>query len=208
MLEFLTNFIIDTISQWGYPAIFILISLSSMCIPIPSEIVLLFAGYLAYMGKLDLITVIAVGITGNLLGSVVAYYIGLKGGRPLFLRYGKYVFVKEKELRWAESWFERFGHETVFFGRMIPIIRAFISVPAGVAEMNPVKFNVYTFLGVLPWSIGLSYAGYMLGANWDKITGYFSITSLVVAGILGLAILVFIFYHLRFRTERSATNAE
>ncbi len=208
MLGFLTGFIIDTISQWGYPAIFVLISLSSMCIPIPSEIVLLFAGYLAYLGKLNLFTVITVGVAGNLLGSVVSYYIGLKGGRPLFLKYGKYVFVKEKELKWAEHWFERFGHETVFFGRMIPIIRAFISVPAGVAEMNPVKFNVYTLLGVLPWSIGLSYAGYMLGANWNKITGYFSVTSLVVAGLLGLVMLVFIIYHIRFRTERSATNAE
>jgi len=206
LLEFLTKIIIDTISQWGYPAIFILISLSSMCIPIPSEVVLLFAGYLAFQGKLDLLAVIGIGTLGNLTGSVVAYYIGLKGGRPLFLRFGKYVFVKEKELKWAEDWFERFGHETVFFGRMIPIIRAFISVPAGVAEMNVVKFNVYTFLGVLPWSIGLSYAGYALGANWDKITGYFSLTSWIVAIAILLMVALFIVYHLKVKTNNKTST--
>lgn len=177
-----------------------------MCIPIPSEVVLLFAGYLAFQGKLDLLAVIGIGTLGNLTGSVVAYYIGLKGGRPLFLRFGKYVFVKEKELKWAEDWFERFGHETVFFGRMIPIIRAFISVPAGVAEMNVVKFNVYTFLGVLPWSIGLSYAGYALGANWDKITGYFSLTSWIVAIAILLMVALFIVYHLKVKTNNKTST--
>lgn len=195
ILADLNNLILSSISQWGYLAIFLLMTLSSMCIPIPSEVVLLFAGYLVFQEKLDIIAVIATGTLGNLLGSIIAYYIGLKGGRPLFLRYGKYVFVKERELKWAESWFDRFGHETVFFGRMVPIIRAFISVPAGIAEMNFIKFNVYTFLGVLLWSVGLTYAGFILGANWEKITKYFSTLSLIITVVLLSAVAVFILKH-------------
>lgn len=203
VLELLNNFITSSISQWGYPAIFLLMMLSSICIPIPSEIVLLFAGYLAFQGKLSIIAVILWGTLGNLSGSVIAYYIGLKGGRPLFLRYGRYVFIKERELQWAEHWFARFGHETVFFGRMVPVIRAFISLPAGVAEMNVMKFNVYTVLGVLPWSVGLAYAGYLLGANWDTITKYFRFISWGVAAILAVAVAVFVFYHFRVRPKRT-----
>lgn len=196
-MEAFVNVILSYISHWGYPAIFILMTLSSMCVPIPSEVVLLFSGYLVFQGKLDMFPVIALSAVGNLLGSYVAYYIGLKGGRPLFLRYGRYVFVKERELDWAERWFEKYGHETVFFGRMVPMIRAFISVPAGIAEMNPIKFNIYTFLGVLPWSIGLAYAGYYLGAKWQTITSYFTLASIIVAVIFLAAVAYFVYIHLK-----------
>lgn len=197
MLEALNDFILGSISQWGYLAIFLLMALSSICIPIPSEVVLLFAGHMAFQGKLNMIAVISSGALGNLVGSIIAYYIGLKGGRPLFLRYGKYVFVKEKELKWAENWFVRFGHETVFFGRMVPVIRAFISVPAGIAEMNFIKFNIYTFLGVLPWTIGLTYGGFILGANWEKIVKYFSGLSWIIVVILVIAVLVFVLLRMK-----------
>lgn len=196
-MEALTNLILESINQWGFPAIFILMTLSSMCIPIPSEVVLLFSGYLAYQGQMNVTAVITVSAFGNLLGSVVAYYIGLKGGRPLFLKYGKYVFVRERELDWAERWFEKYGHETVFFGRMVPMVRAFVSVPAGVAEMNFVKFNIYTILGVLPWSIGLTWAGYALGSRWHDITKYFSLSSVVVLVVLVAVVAGFLIWHLR-----------
>lgn len=198
MLEALTDLILSFIGQWGYLAIFILMGLSSMCIPIPSEIVLLFAGYLAFQGKLSMLGVISSGALGNLIGAMVAYYIGLKGGRPLFLRYGKYVFVKERELRWAEHWFDRFGHETVFFGRMVPVIRAFISVPAGVAEMKLMKFTAYTILGILPWTIGLAYAGLILGQNWRTLPGYFQGAGLVII-VLALVALLALYLYLRKR---------
>lgn len=198
-MEAFTNAILNTIAYWGLPAIFLLMTLSSMCIPIPSEVVLLFSGYLAFQGKLDMFSIIAVSVIGNVLGSVISYYIGLKGGRPLFLKYGKYVFVKERELDWAEHWFARFGHETVFFGRMVPMIRAFISVPAGVAEMNFAKFNIYTFLGSLPWSIGLAYAGYALGSRWHQITKYFTSASIIVLIVLLAGIVVFVYAHIRQR---------
>lgn len=196
-MEALTNLILESINQWGFPAIFILMTLSSMCIPIPSEVVLLFSGYLAYQGQMNVTAVITVSAFGNLLGSVVAYYIGLKGGRPLFLKYGKYVFVRERELDWAERWFEKYGHETVFFGRMVPMVRAFVSVPAGVAEMNFVKFNIYTILGVLPWSIGLTWSGYALGSRWHDITKYFSLSSIVVLVVLVAVVAGFLIWHLR-----------
>lgn len=202
ILADLNNLILSSISQWGYLAIFLLMTLSSMCIPIPSEVVLLFAGYLAFQGKLNMLGVISTSALGNLAGSIISYYIGLKGGRPLFLRYGRYVFVKEKELKWAENWFERFGHETVFFGRMVPVIRAFISVPAGIAEMNFIKFNVYTFLGVLPWSIGLAYAGFFLGANWEQITKYFSTLSLIIMTILIGLVAIFLLKHLKLKPRQ------
>lgn len=198
MLEALTDLILSFIGQWGYLAIFILMGLSSMCIPIPSEIVLLFAGYLAFQGKLSMLGVVSSGALGNLIGAMVAYYVGLKGGRPLFLRYGKYVFVKERELRWAEHWFDRFGHETVFFGRMVPVIRAFISVPAGVAEMKLMKFTAYTILGILPWTIGLAYAGLILGQNWRTLTGYFQGAGLVII-VLALVALLALYLYLRKR---------
>jgi membrane protein DedA with SNARE-associated domain len=197
VLETLNDLMLGSISQWGYFAIFLLMALSSICIPIPSQVVLLFAGYLAFQGKLNIIWVISSGVLGNLIGSIIAYYIGLKGARPLFLRYGKYVFVKEKELKWAENWFERFGHETVFFGRMVPLLRALISVPAGIAKMNLIKFNIYTFLGVLPWTIGLTYGGFILGANWEKIIKYFSGLSWIMAVILLIAVLAFILLRMK-----------
>jgi membrane protein DedA with SNARE-associated domain len=203
-MEALTNTILSWISdpQWGLPAIFILMTLSSMAVPIPSEIVLLFSGYLAFQGEMNMAVVITVSALGNLTGSIIAYYIGLKGGRPLFLKYGKYVWIKERELDRAHQWFERFGHEAVFFGRMVPVIRAFISVPAGIAEMNFGKFTIYTILGVLPWSIGLGYAGFFLGSRWHDITKYFSGASLIIAVLLMLAVAVFVFSHLHIKKRR------
>ncbi len=196
-MEAFTNAILNTISHWGLPAIFLLMTLSSMCIPIPSEVVLLFSGYLAFQGRMDITWIIVISVLGNVLGSLIAYYIGLVGGRPLFLKYGKYVFVKERELDWAEHWFARFGHETVFFGRMVPMIRAFISIPAGIAEMNFAKFNIYTILGSLPWSIGLVYGGYVLGSRWHQITQYFTLVS-VVALVLVLGLVAgFLIWHVR-----------
>jgi len=202
-MEALTNLILDSINQWGFPAIFILMTLSSMCIPIPSEVVLLFSGYLAFQGEMNMAAVIAVSALGNLTGSVIAYYVGLKGGRPLFLKYGKYVFVRERELDWAERWFEKYGHETVFFGRMVPMVRAFVSVPAGVAEMNFLKFNIYTLLGVLPWSIGLTWAGYTLGSRWHDITKYFSVASIIVLIVLLAGVAVFLYAHIKRRNGRN-----
>ncbi len=196
-MEAFTNAILNTISHWGLPAIFLLMTLSSMCIPIPSEVVLLFSGYLVFQGRMDMTWIIVIGTAGNVLGSIIAYYIGLKGGRPLFLKYGKYVFVKERELDWAEHWFARFGHETVFFGRMVPMIRAFISVPAGVAEMNFAKFNIYTVLGSLPWSVGLVYAGYALGSRWHQITQYFTLVSIVALVLVVALAAGFVIWHLR-----------
>ncbi len=208
MIESLSNFVTSSVSQWGYLAIFILMALSSMCMPVSSEIVLMFAGYMAFQGKLNILYIIIIGSLGNLTGSVISYYIGLYGGRPLFLKYGRYFFIKEKELKWAENWFDRFGDATVFFGRMVPVIRALISVPAGIAQMNSVKFYIYTSLGVLPWDIGLVYAGYLLGANWHKLTKYMNVLSLIVIVVLVIMIIAFIFYKRRIKPANNKLNKD
>lgn len=203
VLASINHFITSSISQWGYVAIFFLMTLSSMCIPVSSEVVLLFGGFLAYQAQLNVIAVIIWGTLGNLAGSIIAYYIGLYGGRPLFLKWGKYFFVKEKELDWAEKWFARYGHETVFFGRMIPIVRAFISVPAGVAEMNFAKFSIYTLLGALPWDIALVLGGYYLGTKWDSITPYFRSATNIILLALVIVIVAYVLYHIKVRRPRS-----
>ncbi len=202
MIESLTNLITGSISVWGYPAIFVLMTLSSMCMPVSSEVVILFAGFLAYQGRLDLFPIIVWATAGNIFGSILAYYIGLFGGRPFIEKYGKYVFVKKREIDWADHWFDRYGHETVFFGRMIPVIRAVISVPAGVSRMNIAKFVVYSTLGALPWDTGLAFAGYALGSQWHKITKYFNAATIIVGIILLAAVAYFVYAHIKRRNGR------
>ena len=203
-MEAFTNVILNFITQWGYLAVFFLMTLSSMCIPVSSEVVILFAGFLASQGKLSLIPVILWATAGNLSGSILAYYIGRVGGRPLFLRYGRYVFIKERELDRAERWFEKYGHEAVLIGRMVPVIRAFISVPAGVAEMRFGKFLIYSTVGVIPWDIGLALAGYFLGEQWHEITKYFDVATIIVSALLLVAVAYFVYIHLKQRSNKKA----
>ena len=204
MFESLTNAITSSISVWGYPAIFVLMMLSSMCMPVSSEVVILFAGFLAYQGQLDIFPIVIWATAGNLFGSILAYYIGLLGGRPFIEKYGKYVFVKQREIDWADRWFAKYGHETVFFGRMIPIIRAVISVPAGISRMNIAKFLAYSTLGALPWDTGLAFAGYALGSQWHKITKYFNMATTIVGAIIIVAVAYFVYVHIRKRTDKKA----
>jgi membrane protein DedA with SNARE-associated domain len=203
LFESLTNAITSSISIWGYPAIFILMTLSSMCMPVSSEVVILFAGFLAYQGQLDLFPIIIWATAGNIFGSVLAYYIGMLGGRPFIEKYGKYVFVKQKEIAWADHWFEKYGHETVFFGRMIPVVRAVISVPAGISRMNMGKFLVYSTLGALPWDAGLAYAGYALGSQWHNITKYFNAATIIVVAIIFVAIAYFVYAHVKRKNKKN-----
>jgi membrane protein DedA with SNARE-associated domain len=161
----------------------------SACIPIPSEIIMPFSGFLASTGRFTLFWVTFFGALGNLTGAVITYLIGYYGGRPFVLKYGKYFFIKEKEVHHAEKFFARWGDFAVFLARNLPIIRTFISLPAGVAEMNFWKFSIYSFLGSIPWCFALAYIGFILGNNWMIIRKYGDILDIVVA----IAILFFIF---------------
>lgn len=168
IIELLSIFIVATISRLGYAGVILLMAIESACIPLPSEIIMPFAGYLVYTGRFNLWAVGVAGAFGCVVGSLVAYWVGMYGGRPLIEKYGRYVLVSPHDLDLADGWFERFGEIIVFASRLLPAIRTFIAFPAGVARMNLKKFVIYTFAGSLPWCLGLAYVGQRLGATWDK----------------------------------------
>jgi len=184
IVESISNLAIYLIDNLGYWGVFIGMTLESACIPLPSEVIMPFAGFAVYQGKLTLLGITVVGALGNLLGSLIAYFIGLKGGRPLLEKYGKYILIRPSKLDLADEWFKKYGPEAVFIGRLLPGIRTFISLPAGIARMDLKKFITYTFLGSLPWTFVLGYLGVQLGAKWDIIRGYFHILDIIV--IIGL----------------------
>ncbi len=151
----------------------ILMALESACIPIPSEIIMPFSGYLVWMEKFSFLWVIIWGTIGNLIGSIIAYFVGFYGGRPLIEKYGRYILISSHDLDRAEKWFKKYGSISVFFSRMLPVVRTFISLPAGVARMPFWKFSFYTLLGSFPWAFLLTYAGLIMGENWQDLEIYF-----------------------------------
>jgi membrane protein DedA with SNARE-associated domain len=167
IIELISAFIIATISALGYGGIVLLMAIESACIPLPSEIIMPFSGYLVYTGQLNLWVVSVAGAVGCVLGSLVAYWVGMYGGRPFIEKYGRYVLISRHDLDLADRWFDRFGEVIVFASRLLPVIRTFIAFPAGVARMNLKKFVLYTFLGSLPWCLGLAYVGQKLGEQWQ-----------------------------------------
>jgi len=173
LVELLGRFVITVVSQAGYPGIVLLMGIESACIPLPSEIIMPFSGYLVYTGRFKLPWVALAGAVGCNVGSLVAYYVGALGGRPLAEKYGRYVLVTRHDLELADRWFARYGDWAVFFARLLPVVRTFIALPAGVARMNFLRFNVYTFLGSLPWCLALAYAGLKLGERWTILRQYF-----------------------------------
>jgi membrane protein DedA with SNARE-associated domain len=168
IIGILSGFIVAVISSMGYAGVALLMAIESACVPLPSEIIMPFAGYLVYAGRFNLWAVGVAGAVGCVVGSLVAYYVGLKGGRPFVERYGRYILVSPRDLDLADRWFARYGEVIVFASRLLPVVRTFIAFPAGVARMNLARFTVYTFLGSLPWCVGLAYVGQILGEQWDK----------------------------------------
>ncbi|HXL80352.1 MAG TPA: DedA family protein [Pyrinomonadaceae bacterium] len=168
LLETLSGIIVAIISTLGYSGIVLLMAIESACIPLPSEIIMPFSGYLVSTGQMNLWLVALAGAVGCVLGSLVAYWVGMKGGRPLIEKYGRYVLVSRRDLDLADRWFEKRGEIIVFVSRMLPAIRTFIAFPAGVARMNLKRFVIYTFAGSFPWCLGLAYVGQKLGQKWNK----------------------------------------
>src|ERR1700743_2491726 len=166
ILAVLASFIIATISTSGYAGVALLMAIESACIPLPSEIIMPFAGYLVHTGQLKLIWVATAGAIGCNLGSVVAYWIGALGGRPFILKDGRLVALKHHDLDRAEHFFNRYGGITVFLGRLLPVVRTFIALPAGIARMPQLRFHIYTFVGSWPWCFALAYVGMKLGERW------------------------------------------
>src|SRR5213592_3740195 len=209
LVEMLGRFVIAVISQAGYPGIVLLMGIESACIPLPSEIIMPFSGYLIYTGRFNLWLVGVAGAFGCVLGSLVAYWVGMYGGRPLIEKYGRYVLVSSHDLDLADRWFDRFGEVIVFASRLLPAIRTFIAFPAGVARMNLKKFVIYTFAGSLPWCIVLAYAGQRLGEKWDKdptLKTLFHRFDFIIGIVIVLAVVWWVCRHLRHLREDKAES--
>ena len=168
IITILSGFIIATISTLGYGGVILLMAIESACIPLPSEVIMPFSGYLVYTGRFNLWLVSVAGAVGCVIGSMAAYWLGMYGGRPLIERYGRYVLISHRDLDLADRWFSRYGEAIVFASRLLPVVRTFIAFPAGIARMDVSKFVAYTFLGSLPWCLGLAIVGRELGEQWDK----------------------------------------
>jgi membrane protein DedA with SNARE-associated domain len=168
LITILSTFIVATISTLGYSGIVLLMAIESACIPLPSEIIMPFSGYLVSTGEMNIWGVAVAGAVGCVLGSLVAYWVGMYGGRPFIEKYGRYILLSRHDLDIADRWFAKRGEIIVFVSRLLPAIRTFIAFPAGVARMNLPRFVIYTFAGSLPWCLGLAYAGQKLGEQWDK----------------------------------------
>ena len=203
IIETLAAFVIATISSSGYMGIVLLMAIESACIPLPSEIIMPFSGYLIFRGEFGLLWVGLAGGFGCVVGSVPAYYLGLYGGRPLVERYGKYVLLSHRDLDLADRWFNRYGDWTIFFGRLLPVVRTFISFPAGVARMNFPRFVAYTFLGSFPWCLGLAWLGYQLGERWDTLGVYFHRFDLALLALLAAGCAWFLWSHIRAARRRA-----
>jgi membrane protein DedA with SNARE-associated domain len=189
----LANLATDVVDAIGLGGVFILMLLESACIPIPSEATMLFAGFNVSEGHYSLFEAVAVGSAANLVGSWVAYWVGAAGRVDVLERHGRKLHIKKSHLEWADRWFERHGDATVFFSRMLPIIRTFISLPAGVARMPFWRFSLLTLAGCIPWVFALTFIGKEAGGNWDKwkdslhYVDYF-VAACIVAGVLYLVI--------------------
>jgi len=168
IIEILSGFIVAIISKLGYAGIVLLMAIESACIPLPSEIIMPFSGYLVSTGQMNIWAVGFAGAVGCVLGSMVAYWAGMYGGRPFIEKYGRYVLVSRHDLDMADRWFANYGEIIVFVSRLLPAIRTFIAFPAGVARMNIPRFIIYTFAGSLPWCLALAYVGQKLGEQWNK----------------------------------------
>jgi len=187
----------------SYVIVFLLMAVQSACIPIPSEIIMPFAGYRLGHSIPQLVLLATVASLASNLGSIPAYWLGAKGGRPMVEKYGRYILLKRSDLDLADRFFNRFGSITVLLGRMLPIVRTFIAFPAGIAKMNQLRFHIYTFIGSWPWCFALAYVGMKLGSHWDsdpRFKAIFHRFQVGVEVVLVVGIVWFVWTHWKNRT--------
>lgn len=198
IIAFIGSLILQIIGRSGYGGVFFLMALESAAVPIPSEITMPFSGFLAGRGVLNFWIVVFVGTLGNVIGSLALYWIGEYGGRAFISRWGRFFFLKDSHILKAESWFENYGVASVFFGRLLPVIRTYISLPAGIAKMNFWKFNAYTVIGSFFWTLFLTYIGFYLGERWNILESYFRKFDVAILIIMAALIAWFLIkYHRR-----------
>ena len=205
LLSDVYQYIESFVRSWGYFAVFILMFFESACIPIPSEVTMVFAGFMVSRGIMNLWLVTAAGTIANVAGSIATYYIGAKGGRPLVQRYGKYVLISHKKLDTADRWFGKYGEWAVFISRLLPGVRTFISLPAGVARMDVGRFLLYSTIGCVPWCFMLTYIGFKMGENWESVLYYYHRFEYLIIGIIVLAIIILVVLWI-YRSKKSKVN--
>ncbi|HZQ18376.1 MAG TPA: DedA family protein [Terriglobales bacterium] len=208
ILAALFIFIKSLVAATGYGGITILMAIESACIPLPSELIMPFAGYLVFDGTMKLLWVATAGAIGCNLGSLIAYEIGCYGGRPLVERYGRWILLGRRELDWADRFFARWGYLAVFIARLLPVVRTFIALPAGVARMPRLRFHLYTFLGSWPWCFALAWFGMKLGENWRQLGKYFHKADDVILAALVIGIIWFVRSHWKNRLSVAPRNYE
>jgi membrane protein DedA with SNARE-associated domain len=189
-----------------YTVVLVLMAIQSACVPIPSEIIMPFAGYALAHSQLQLILLATLASLASNIGSIPAYWMGAKGGRPLVERYGRYVLLSRRDLDLADRFFSKYGSITVLIGRMLPIVRTFIALPAGIAKMNQLRFHIYTFIGSWPWCYALAYAGMKLGDKWQtdpRFQQTFHRFHIAVEAVLLVGIILFVWTHWKNRTGAS-----
>jgi membrane protein DedA with SNARE-associated domain len=207
ILALLFTFITHVIDVGGYAGIAALMGIESACIPLPSEIIMPFAGYLVYVHRFNIFWAATAGAVGCNLGSAVAYWIGAKGGRPLVERYGRWMLLSHDDLDWVTNFFAKYGSTTVLIARLMPIVRTFIAFPAGIAKMSQVRFHLYTFIGSWPWCFVLAYAGEKLGEKWHtdpRFEQLFHRLHVAVELVILAALVWFVWVHLNRRRAASA----
>lgn len=204
-MQTITNLLTSLISTYGYFAVFMLMTAESALIPIPSEVTMTFAGFLAGIGVLNIWIAVAIGAFGNLIGSLLAFWIGRVMGeewiRVAIKKWGKWILVHEKDFDISLKWFKKYGQGITFTSRLLPIVRTFISLPAGIAEMNVVKFGIFTFIGSFIWSGVLAFLGLKLGQNWEMIDPYFRKFQYLIIGLAVAAFAFYIYSHMKRKKE-------
>ncbi len=208
ILATIGTFAITLISYLGYFGLFLLMTLESMIIPIPSELVMPFAGFLIAAGEMNWWLVILFSSLGSICGSLLSYYLGRVGGNRLVLKLGRYIFLDEEDLVKTEQWFSRKGEATIFIGRLIPAVRHLISIPAGIWKMNLRKFLLYTLLGATLWNTFLAYLGFLLGKNWALVRQYSEPVSIVVVVLLVVVGGYFVYKHVKHKIRKRKDNNE
>ena len=203
----LIDFLTQQYGAIGYPLVVVAMAIESMCIPLPSEIILPLAGLMVSKGTFTLLGATLAGTLGCVIGSAIAYWVGYYGGRPLLERYGKYVLIRSHDIDVADHWFARYGEVAILVSRVLPVIRTFISLPAGIARMNFGRFMLYTALGSLPWSFALVYAGKSLGDNWEQVRGVLQKFDYLIAALVVAGVVWYVYRHVSgaFGTPKPAT---
>jgi membrane protein DedA with SNARE-associated domain len=209
IISALAAFIIAVISKTGYLGVLFLMGIESACIPLPSEIIMPFAGYLVYKGQFNIFLAATAGAIGCNIGSVIAYELGHYGGRPLVERYGSYIFLGRHELEMADRFFQRFGAVAVLIGRLLPVIRTFIALPAGIAKMPRLRFHIFTFIGSWPWCFALTWVGMKLGERWEtdpRLKAWFHRLDAVIVLVLLAGITWFVWSHWKGRVRATEVS--